>query len=168
MARKRVTTELRKAKYIYEKDLSEKIKSENKLFWSYDRSKTKTKTVSRLKNAENELSKSNQETADILNEFFASVFEVESEEPLPEFQQRPYENQLSSIVITEEKNDKIISNLNAAKSRGPYNIHPKLLKETKSVITKPLKILFQKSVNEGKLPEVWKLANVTPIFKKRE
>ena len=30
--------------------------------------------VSRLENVENELSKSNQETADILNKYFASVF----------------------------------------------------------------------------------------------
>ena len=54
IARNTVTAELRKAKYIYEKDLSVKIKSENKLLWSYVRSKTKTKSeVSRLENAEN-------------------------------------------------------------------------------------------------------------------
>ena len=60
---------------MYEKDLSEKIKSDNiKLFWSYIRSKTRIKTaVSRLENAKNELSDSNQETANILNEFFANV-----------------------------------------------------------------------------------------------
>ena len=30
---------------------------------------------------------------------------------------------------------------------------------------KPLKMIFQKSVDSEKLPEVWKLANVTPISK---
>ena len=44
-ARNTVTTELRKAKYNYEKDLSAKIKTDNKIFWSYVRKQSKTKSV---------------------------------------------------------------------------------------------------------------------------
>ena len=47
-----------KAKYMYEKDLTEKIKSEKKIFWSYVKSKTKSKSaVLRLKNSAGALSK---------------------------------------------------------------------------------------------------------------
>ena len=47
-----VTSELREAKYVYEKDLTAKIKTDNKLFWGYVRSKTKTKSaVSNLTNS---------------------------------------------------------------------------------------------------------------------
>ncbi|MEW8547929.1 MAG: reverse transcriptase family protein, partial [Candidatus Thiodiazotropha sp.] len=166
-ARNKVTTELRRAKYMYEKDLTAKVKNENKLFWSYVRSKTKTKaTVSQLITNEGELSKNDQETADILNNFFASVFEIEGDGPLPEFEQRQYETELSDIIITEENIEKLINQLKPSKSQGPDNLHPKFLKETQSVIKKPLEIIFQKSIQEGKLPEVWKEANVTPIFKK--
>ena len=42
-ARNRVSLELRKAKYSYEKDLALKNKDNSKLFWSYVWSKTKTK-----------------------------------------------------------------------------------------------------------------------------
>ena len=35
------------------------------------------------------------------------------------------------------------------------------------MIKKPLKIIFQQSIDEEELPEVWKLASVTPILKKR-
>ena len=94
------------------------------------------------------------------------MFEIESEESLPDFRQCPYDNELSSMNISEDQIDKIINKLNAAKSQGPDNLHTKLLKETKSVIKKPLKMILQKSIDEGKLPEVWKLANSTPIFKK--
>ena len=38
-ARNKVSSELRKLKYLYEKDLALKIKDNNKLFWSYVRSK---------------------------------------------------------------------------------------------------------------------------------
>ena len=94
MARNVVTTELRKAKYMCIKRicLSEKIKSDNKLFSSYVRSKTRTKSkVSRLESSYHDLSKCNQETADILNEFFGSLFEIEREEPLRDFKQSPYD-----------------------------------------------------------------------------
>lgn len=166
-ARNNVITELRRAKYMYEKDLTAKIKDENKLFWSYVRSKTKTKsTVSQITNSEGELSKSDQETADILNNFFTSVFEAEGDGPIPEFEQRHYENELSDIMITEEIIDKLINQLKSSKSQGPDNIHPKFLKETHLAIKQPLKIIFQQSLKEGKLPDMWKVANVTPIYKK--
>ena len=52
-ARNLVITELRKGKYLYEKDLAAKIKTDNKLFWGYVRSKSKTKsTVNKLMNEE--------------------------------------------------------------------------------------------------------------------
>ncbi len=41
-----------------------------------------------------------------------------------------------------------------------------MLKETKSAVIKPLKIIFEKSMTERKLPEIWKKANVSAIFKK--
>ena len=63
---------------------------------------------------------------------------------------------------------KAIDHIKASKSQGPDNIHPKLIKETKSAIKKPLKILFTKSLEEEKIPTIWKKANVTAIFKKGE
>ena len=41
-----------------------------------------------------------------------------------------------------------------------------VLKTCAEIIAKPLKIIFEKSLKEGKLPEWWKRANVTFIFKK--
>ena len=42
IARNEVVSELRRSKYSYEQDLATKIKTDNKLFWSYVRSKIKT------------------------------------------------------------------------------------------------------------------------------
>ena len=39
------------------------------------------------------------------------------------------------------------------------------LKKTKEAIGKPLKILFRKSLDEGVIPDIFKLANITPIHK---
>ena len=57
-ARNKVSSELRKAKYLYENDLALKIKDNNKLFWSYVRSKSKTKmSVCKLDSGNGELTK---------------------------------------------------------------------------------------------------------------
>ena len=45
VAKNHVTAEIRKTKYEYEKNLSAKIKTDNKIFWSYVRKHSKTKSV---------------------------------------------------------------------------------------------------------------------------
>ena len=52
------------------------------------------------------------------------------------------------------------------KSPGPDRLSPKLLKEIKMEISKPLCSIFNKSLQDSSVPEDWKIANVTPIFKK--
>ncbi|KAK6180925.1 hypothetical protein SNE40_008890 [Patella caerulea] len=52
------------------------------------------------------------------------------------------------------------------KSPGPDNLHPKVLKELADVLKLPLSKLYRKSVDEGVLPEHWKAANITPLYKK--
>ena len=77
-ARNKVTTEMRRSKYNYEKNRASTIKTDFKLFWSYVRSKLKTKTnLNQLKQACGTLTNDNQQKADLLNCYFASVFETE-------------------------------------------------------------------------------------------
>ena len=45
-------------------------------------------------------------------------------------------------------------------------MHPKFLKETANKIAEPLTRIFQKSIETRKTPNIWKLANVTPLYKK--
>jgi len=49
---------------------------------------------------------------------------------------------------------------------GPDEIHPRVLRELAEVIAEPLSIIYQCSLLTGEVPEVWRLANVNPIYKK--
>jgi hypothetical protein len=49
---------------------------------------------------------------------------------------------------------------------GPDGMHPKSLFETRRIIATPLTIIFNKSIQEGKIPLDWKNANVVAIHKK--
>ena len=60
----------------------------------------------------------------------------------------------------------LLYHLDPHKSMGLDGIHPRVLRELVEVLTKPLSIIYQQSWLTGEVPVDWKLANVTPIYKK--
>ena len=56
-------------------------------------------------------------------------------------------------------------NLNGNKFMGPDNIHPHMLKSLADTISKPLAIIFNKSMVIGTTPEQWAEAIITAIHK---
>ena len=154
-ARNRVTAEVRKAKYEYEKNLSAKIKTDNKIFWSYVRKQTKTKTVvSKLQMPNGELSSTSQETANTLNNYFASVFKKENLDNIPNFDDRPFNQTIETVNITKELVEKAIKMVNPTKSQGPDKIHPRFIEQTKDNIIEPLTKIFKKSMADSKIPDI--------------
>ena len=45
-------------------------------------------------------------------------------------------------------------------------MHPRVLRELADVIAEPLSIIFERSWRTGEVPEDWRKAFVTPVFKK--
>ena len=59
-----------------------------------------------------------------------------------------------------------IGELKNTNSCGPDKIPIVILKKYKNELAGPLAIIFNKSLNSGEVPEDWRMANVTPLFKK--
>lgn len=86
---------------------------------------------------------------------------------MPDFDQKVNDNEfITSVEIIPEKVLKQLKNLNISKSCGPDNCHPFFLKECAEELHRPLSVIFQKSLSSGLVPEDWKKANITCIFKK--
>ena len=72
---------------------------------------------------------------------------------------------LNDIEITEKDIIKAIEDLDENSAAGPDGIPAILLKNLKEVLALPLALMLRKSIDEGRIPEVFKLAYVTPIHK---
>ena len=156
----------RKLRANFEKLISKELKSNPKVFWKYTNSRLKTKPgIEDLKDEKGFLCSDDHTKAQILNNFFSSVFTNEDTSRVPvlsAYEGSPLEN----LVFTEDKVKALLDGLNTSSSPGPDGIHPRILKEASSQVAQPLTMLFQKSLNTGILPKEWKLGTVVPIFKK--
>ena len=107
--------------------------------------------------------------ADLLNKHFHSIYTKEPDKELPEFNKRTNTNFcindfLRTISLTEIREK--IKRLNDSKSPGANGIHPLILKNCADSIVMPIKIIFEKSLMERRISELWRIANVIQIFKK--
>ena len=63
----------------FERNIAKKAKTESKHFWKYVKSKVKSRSsVSNLQRSDFSTTINNQEKAEVLNDFFASVFTREN------------------------------------------------------------------------------------------
>ena len=168
----RVRNKVRKAtryqQRCQEKEIADNAKSNPKKFWQYINQRTKTSTgIADLENiTTNRLTSNDKEKAEVLATFFSSVFTQERTQEMPTIQKGKLKGEISYCNINREDVQKKLKNLNPNKSPGPDKLHSRILKELYSVLDKPLAILFQNTLKKGKLPDEWKHAIVTAIFKK--
>lgn len=106
-----------------------------------------------------------QAKANIMNKQFASVFTDEGDIPLPDLGE-PKTPKMKPINVTCAGVAKLLRNLKPHKATGPDGIPARLLRETAEQIAPAVTLLFQASLDQGKVPSLWKAAHVVPIFKK--
>ena len=107
----------------------------------------------------------NQAKANVLNCHFSSVFTHDEETTLPDMHPSPYPS-LPDIDINIAGVTNLLKEVDLYKATGPDCIPAKLLKEMAEELSPSLTLIFTASLQQGKIPQDWKKALVTPIFKK--
>ena len=164
--RNQVIWETRKAKIHKETKLAKDVKDNPKAFFQYVNTKLKPKeNISNLLKDDGTLTSTDLEKCDVLNNFFASVFTTEDKNEIPTFS-CPNTNFLSTMSITDHDMERALNSLKVNKSPGPDGLHPRILSELSFELSRPLTLLFNKTMSCGVIPSDWKIAEVRPIFKK--
>ena len=148
--------------------IASEIKHNPKQFWKYVSSKTKSKgKIVDLHNPDGNLVTDDRGKAEILNNHFASVFTKEDKSYMPTLDiKTKHLKILETIDISLETLTKNLKSLNISKASGPDGINARILRETADQLAPALKIIFEKSLDEGVLPHQWKEAHVVALFKK--
>ena len=150
----------------FESNLAGQVKKNPKQFWSYAKSRLKTRQkIPALKRSDGSMAVTPKEKADLLNEYFSSVFTVENVVNVPVPNRQDVNESLSSIEITPELVLSKLESLNPNKTCGYDKCHPHMLRELASEICIPLSMLFNQSMKEG-AHETWLKGVISPIFKK--
>jgi len=155
----------------YRKRILKSFKGKPKCFYGYmQKLKTVKDKVARLTTVNGKLTETDEEAAHTLGSCFSSVFvheaPIQTDTNGSDVQEQ--DTDCPEIVVDEEKVRSKLLALKEDKAQGPDDIHPAVLKNCADTVAKPLSIIFNKSLQEGTVPQAWfwKLATVCPIFKK--
>ena len=84
--------------------------------------------------------------AEVLNNLFSSVSTREDASDIPEPGHTYDGETLDEFQVAKDDVVKKLIKLNPCKSPGPDSIHPRVMKETAEVVSHPLTIIFNKSL----------------------
>ena len=150
-------------------EVAQDAKTNPKKFWNFVNNKTKTKPgIPNLQKSDNkdDMTSNDKEKAEVLLDYFSSVFTQEPVGEVPTMEQVDTDTTLDDIDFTEDTVKKKLKQLKPNKSPGPDNIHPRILKELSDALAKPLFLLFVASAEQETIPDEWRTATVSAIFKK--
>ncbi|XP_065681572.1 uncharacterized protein LOC136095213 [Hydra vulgaris] len=145
-------------------------KSQNnpKLVYKYINKQLKIKDrIRSLKDTSSRIIEALPDLVDLLNSQFESMFTLESSENFPLLNKSGIH---SECIYNENLDFSIpdivqeLADLNPYKSFRFDGLHPLILKICAKI---PLTKIFHESFNSGVVPSQWKLANISPIYKKK-
>ena len=108
-----------------------------------------------------------KEKANICNRQFQSAFTREDHSDPPSKGASPF-SFMGDITVDPKGMAKLLGGLNVHKASGPDGLNARVLKEFSNEISPILALIYNESLARGEVPDEWRQANVSPVFKKGE
>lgn len=143
-------------------------------FWSYVNTKSRSKGMPNCLKYNNTLFNTGSSICEAFSKHFQSSFldsgnnaqnnSSSSGAEAPLFS--PYSSDISTVYVDENLVFNLLNKLDPNKPAGPDHMPSYFLLRCAKSISKPISIIFKRSLEEGVVPVAWKKAFVTPVHKK--
>lgn len=152
----------------YLRKTEESITDNPKLFWSFIKANKKGSNALPSSLSYNGItSDSGEGICNLFATYFQSTFL--SAAPTNRNCRRGVESSgchsICDVEVTADVVLKLLQSIDLSKGAGPDHISPLFISRCAVELTKPLTILFKRSLKEGIIPKIWKSAFVTPVHK---
>lgn len=147
----------------YLSKLQDNIKTNIKSFWAFTKSKRQTNSYPTHFEFDGKTASDSRGICDLFSTFFESTYINQSSSDSLHVVSP---NTVSLNFFNEQEIAKILLSLDGNKNGGPDGIPNIFLIQTAHHLSKPLALIFNKSVNSGECPLEFKEANIMPVFKK--
>lgn len=145
----------------------EKIKTNPKAFYAYSKQKSKVKCrIGPLKDKDGKLTSDPKDMADLLQDQYKKVFS--NPEKKTDFN-ADTDSELPGIETIDLQEEDFITAINLIPpnaASGPDKFPITILKECKKELSKPLCLIWKRSLETGEIPSKYLKQTIVPIFKK--
>ena len=154
-----------------EKEAISRIKKNPAAFYAYAKKFSKTFSgIGPLMKENGDIITEPEKVAEALKEQYEKVFstpkeEFEIEDPKEYFKTTESITNIQTVVVTYADVREAINELSENAAPGPDGVPAVLLKRCRDSLSGPLAVLWQKSLRTGDIPDIFKLAFITPIHK---
>ena len=139
------------------------LQSKNQsVFYKFVNSKLHVKPRIPVLRSNNEIFVTDKDKSNCFNKFFESVFTVDNG-TVPQLPNS--ENDLCDIHFNEFSVLHALSSINTNASMGPDSIPSLVLNNYRDQLCQPLSTIFNVSFQQSRVPDLWSVAHVVPIFK---
>jgi hypothetical protein len=147
-------------------DSNKQHTSITKKFWRYIKSQKRDSCGISPLTEDGRTHEDNKGKAEVLSRQFQSVFTKEDNTYIPQMTDTQRLPPIGSLTISTAGVEKLLGGIDLKKASGPDEIPCRIMKDASAEIAPFLRDIYQQSLITGKVPEDWRSANITCLFKK--
>ena len=170
-ARKEVKTCLENSHNEYvmsllEPTIDQRNTSMTKKFWRYVKNQKRDNCGISPLTSNGQVHEDSKGKAEVLNCQFQSVFTEEDTTQMPKLPDTDRLPSIEELQISAKGVQKLLESIDPKKASGPDEVPCRVMKEAAEEIAPFLRDIYHQSLQQGTVPEDWRSANISCIYKK--
>lgn len=148
------------------REQSSNRKNDPRTFWRHINSKRTNNSIPPSIKLDDHIATSDSDKANLFAEYFQTVYVKHAEDhDLNAFIENRSDTNCFNLLFTPESVHNILIKMDLSKGSGFDGVSSLFLRECAEFLAEPLCAIYSRSVDDGIYPELFKIGQITPIFK---